>query len=111
MAQAKSISLSQFTTAVQSAVKTAAQKHKLKVDPPQEVSFSYIIKGFPIPPTLLANVSFSEVQSFADDVATAITAQPGFAADAALGAKGAVYSGGGHLIIGIPAVDQFSLKQ
>jgi hypothetical protein len=45
MSQAKSLSLSQFTSAVQTAVKAAAQKHpKLKLDLPQGITVSYLIR-------------------------------------------------------------------
>jgi hypothetical protein len=112
MAQAQSISLSHFTSAVQSAVKAAAQKHpKFKLDAPQGVTFSYLIRGIPVPETMLANVTFGETQAFANEVAAQISAQPGIALEASLGGKGAIYSAGGHIIIGIPAVEQFQLKQ
>ncbi len=106
MAQAKSISLSHFTGAVQSAVKAAVQKHpKFKMDAPQGVTFSYLIRGIPVPETFLANATFAETQAFADEVATQISAQPGIAVNTVAGGKGAIYSAGGHIIIGIPAVE------
>ena len=106
MAQAKSISLSHFTGAVQSAVKAAVQKHpKFKMDTPQGVTFSYLIRGIPVPETFLANATFAETQAFADEVATQISAQPGITASTVAGGKGAIYSAGGHIIIGIPAVE------
>ena len=114
MAQAKSISLNQFTTAVQSAVKAAAQKHpKFKLDAPHGVTFSYLIRGIPVPENLLANVTFAETQAFADTVAANIGAQGGVVTDSKAlgGGKGAIYSAGGHIIIGIPAVDQVQLEQ
>src|SRR5438105_11593260 len=61
MAQATSISLSKFTASVQAAVKAAAAKHpKFKVDPPHGISLSYLIRGFPIPDPILAQVTVSE---------------------------------------------------
>lgn len=113
MAQAKSISLNQFTSAVQAAVKSAVQKHpKFKLEAPHGVTFSYLIRGIPVPENLMANVTFAETQAFANEVATNIGAQGGIAADAKLGGgKGAIYSAGGHIIIGIPAVDQVQLEQ
>jgi hypothetical protein len=112
MAQAQSISLSHFTSAVQAAVKSAVHKHpKFKLDTPQAVSFSYLIRGIPVPENLLANVTFGETQAFANDVASQISAQPGIAMEASFAGKGAIYSAGGHIIIGIPAVDQLQLKQ
>ena len=113
MARAKSISLSQFSGAVHAAVKAAAQKHpKFKIDAPQGITFSYLIRGIPVPETMLANVTFSETQAFADEVATQISAQPGAEGLlAAVGAKGAIYSGGGHITIGIPAFDELQLEK
>lgn len=114
MAQAKaqSISLSHFTTAVQSAVKAAVQKHpKFKLDPPQGVTFSYLIRGIPVPENLLTNVTFGETQAFANEVAAHISTQPGIAAEAKLGAHGAIYSAGGHIIVGIPPAEQFVLEK
>lgn len=113
MAQAKSISLSQFTTAVQSAVKSAVKKHPKfqAVEAPEGITFNYLIRGIPVPEILLQNVTFGEAQAFANEVATQIIAQPGLAADAIAGGKGALYSTGGHIIVGIPAADQFLMKE
>jgi hypothetical protein len=113
MAKAKSISLSQFTGAVHAAVKAAAQKHpKFKIDAPQGVTFSYIIRGIPVASNLLANATFVETQAFADEVAAQIVAQPGMEASlAGTSGKGAIYSGGGHITIGIPAVDELQLEK
>jgi hypothetical protein len=113
MAKAKSISLSQFSAAVQAAVKSAAQKHpKFKMDAPQGVTFSYIIRGIPVASSFLANATFAEAQAFADDVASQISAQPGLEGVlAAVGGKGAIYSGGGHITIGIPTVDELQLDK
>jgi len=108
MAQAKSLSLSQFTTAVHSAVETAVKKHpKFKVEAPQGISFSFLIRGFPVPESILQNVTFGETQAFANEVAVQINAKAGLEAEAKLGGgQGAVYSVGRHVIIGIPAVEQ-----
>ena len=112
MAQAKSISLHQFTHAVQAAVKAATQKHpKFKLEAPQGVTFDFLIRGFPVPDTVLANVTFVETQQFANEVATQISAQPGIATEVKLAGNGAIYSAGGHIIIGIPAVDQLLVKE
>jgi|HubBroStandDraft_6_1064221.scaffolds.fasta_scaffold16610_2 hypothetical protein len=112
MAQAKSISLSQFTAAVQSAVKTAAQKHpKFKLDAPSGITFNYLIRGIPVPETFLANATFAEAQEFANEVAIQISAQPGMAAEAGGKGKGAIYSAGGHIILGIPAVENLQLEK
>jgi hypothetical protein len=112
MAQAKSISLSHFTSAVQAAVKTAVQKHpKFKVDPPQGVTFSFLIRGFPVPDTVLANVTFGETQAFANEIAAQISAQPGIAAEAKLAGSGTIYSRGGHIIVGIPPAEELLLEK
>jgi hypothetical protein len=113
MSQAKSISLNQFTGAVQSAVKSAAQKHsKLKIEVPQAITFGHLIWGFPVPESILANVTLAETQAFADTVAASIAPQVGVALDAkATGGKGAIYSAGGHFVIGIPAVDHLQLEK
>jgi len=110
MAQAKSISLSQFTTAVQAAVKAAVQKHpKFKVDPQQAVTFSYLILGIPVAEKMLENVTFGEAQSFANDIAAGLTSvQP---EAAGTGTQGAIYCKGGHVILGIPAVDSLQVEK
>ena len=69
-----------------------------------------MIRGIPVPENLLANVTFGETQAFANELATQIGAQSGMAA-ASLGGQGAIHSVGGHIILGIPAVDQLQLKQ
>ena len=113
MAQAKSISLNQFTTAVQAAVKSAVQNHPKfqPVEAPQGITFNYLIRGIPVPELLLQNVTFGETQAFANEIAAHISAQPGMADAALTGGKGAIYSAGGHLVIGIPAAEQFLMKQ
>ena len=112
MAQAKSLSLSHFTTAVHSAVDAAVKKHpKFKLEAPSGISFSYLIRGFPVPDTILQNVTFGETQAFANEVAAQISAKTGIAAEANLsGGQGAIYSAGRHIIIGIPAVEQILEK-
>ena len=108
MAQAKSLSLSHFTTAVHSAVESAVKKHpKFKVEVPEGISFSYLIRGIPVPDTILQNVTFGETQAFANEVASQINAKTGIEADAKFGGgHGAIFSTGRHIIIGIPAVEQ-----
>jgi len=111
---ATSISISQFTSSVQAAVKAAVQKHpKFKLEAPQGVTVHYLIRGIPVPESILANVTFGETQNFANEVASQLSAQ-GVAVEAhAAGStgKGALYSAGGHIIIGIPAVDAVQFKQ
>jgi hypothetical protein len=114
MARAKSISLSQFTNAVQAAVKAAVLKHpKFKIDPPEEIAISYLIRGFPVPESVVANITVAESQAFANEVAAHLaSSQP----EALLGARveghqGAIYSTGRHFILGIPPVEPFLLEK
>lgn len=106
MAQAVSISLSKFTTSVQAAVKAAMAKHpKFKLDVPNAISVSYLIRGIPAPEAIVSNVTMSEMQAFATDVAAHIAgAHPEAVthAGAGGGAEGAVLSIGRHVILGIP---------
>src|SRR6478672_9115768 len=105
MAQAKSISLSELSGAVQAAVKSAVQKHpKFKMDTPHGVTFSYLIRGIPVPEPLAATVTLAETQAFANEIAAHLSgAQPEALAKAQAGSQGVVYSAGRHVIIGIPA--------
>lgn len=118
MAQAVSISLSKFTKSVQAAVKAASAKHpKLKIEAPSGVTVSYLIRGIPVPDTLLTNVTMGEVQGYANEVAGQVAAAHpevlAAARPAAAGAaEGAVLSVGRHVIIGIPPVAQtFRLEE
>jgi hypothetical protein len=107
MAQATSVSLSKFTASVQAAVKAAVAKHpKFSVEPPHELTISYLIRGIPAPDAILSKVTLSEAQAFADDVAAHVAgAQPQlFEAAGAAVTKGAILSLNGHLILGIPPV-------
>jgi hypothetical protein len=108
MAQAVSISLSKFTASVQAAVKAAVTKHpKFKMDVPNAVTVSYLIRGFPVPEAILANVTLGETQAFATEVAAHIAGStPEAFAAAAHGPapEGAVLSIGRHIICGIPPV-------
>ncbi len=110
MSKAQSISLNHFTQAVQSAVKSAVQKHpKFKLEAPQGITFSYLIRGIPVPDTILANVTLAETQAFANEIAATVGRESGVAELSS--AQGAVFSAGRHVIIGIPAVDQLLLKE
>lgn len=106
MAQAVSISLSKFTASVQAAVKAATAKHpKFKIDVPNAVTVAYLIRGIPVPESILANATLGETQAFAGDVAAHIAgAHPeAFALTAGGPAPGgAVLSVGRHVIVGIP---------
>ncbi len=110
MAQAVSISLAKFTKSVQAAVKAAVVKHpKFKIDPPNAITISYLIRGIPPPESILSNVTVGELQAFATDVAAHIGgAHPEMFAAAGQGAspEGAVLSIGRHVIVGIPPVAQ-----
>lgn len=107
MAQATSVSLSKFTASVQAAVKAAVAKHpKLKIEPPNAITVSYLIRGIPAPEAILANVTMGEIQAFANDVAAQIAGAHPEIAGRAQGAEGAVLSVGRHVIIGIPPAVQ-----
>jgi hypothetical protein len=112
MADATSISFGKFLESVQSAVKSAAAKHpKFKVEVPNGVTISYLIRGFPIPDGILATVTVGETQAFANEVAGQIAAaHPQVGAAAAAGAAGAILSVGGHIIVGIPPATQALLQ-
>ena len=90
--------------------KAAVQKHpKFKVDPPQGVTFSWLIRGFPIPDNLLTTVTMGETQAFANEIAGHLgSAQPGASAG---GAQGVIYSSGRHVILGIPPAESFLLEK
>jgi hypothetical protein len=114
MAQAVSISLAKFISSVQSAVKGAIAKHpKFKVQVPQEITVAYLIRGFPVPDSVVSNASLGEIQAFANDVATSIAgAHPEVLAKAGQSTEGAVLSFGRHVICGIPPVTQvFDLEK
>ena len=116
MSQLTAISLKRFTATVQAAVKAAVQKHpKFKIDPPQAVAVSYLIRGIPVPDSVLANVSLGETQAFANSVAAHISgAQTEVAAEAPAAAsqsQGAFYCTPGHVIIGIPRVEALLLEK
>ncbi len=56
-----SISLSKFTESVQAAVKATVAKHpKFKLDVPNAVTVSYLIRGIPVPDAILSNVTLGE---------------------------------------------------
>lgn len=115
MAKATSISLAKFTASVQTAVKAAVAKHpKFKVETPQGVSISYLIRGFPVPDAILSQVTLGETQAFAAEVAASLGAAHSelLAPKAGGTAEGAVISIGRHIIVGIPPVSQvFELEK
>jgi len=110
MAQATSISFNKFLTSVQSAVKAASAKHpKFKVEAPNAITVSYLIRGIPIPEGILSTVTLGETQAFANEVAAHIAgAHPEALAKPASGTapEGAILSVGRHIIVGIPPVLQ-----
>jgi hypothetical protein len=114
MAPAKSISLSQFTNAVKTAVKAASEKHpKFKAETNQGVVLSYLIRGIPFDEKLLANVTVAETQAYADDLAGHIaSAQPGALTEALQKPKGAIFGTGGHIVCGFyPGPEIYTLEQ
>lgn len=114
MAAAKAISLSQFTSAVKTAVKAASEKHpKFKTEANQGVVLSYLIRGIPFDEKMLASVTVAETQAFADDLAGRIAgAQPGVLTEALQKPKGAIYGSGGHIICGFfPGPEIYTLEQ
>ena len=116
MARAQAVSLKEFQKAVQTAVKAAMDKHpKFKFPLPEDIAISYLIRGFPPPPELLGNATFSEVQACTTDVAAGLggfQAQGGgVQAEAASRPQGVVYSAGGHIICGIPPAEFFLVKE
>jgi hypothetical protein len=99
MAKATSISVNKLSSAVEAAVKAAAAKHpKLKVGP-TALSLGHLIWGFPVPEQF-NTLTMREAQAFATDVAAGISKGLGAAVGSQL--EGAVFSRGGHLIIGFP---------
>jgi hypothetical protein len=106
MAQATSISFNKFLASVQSAVKAAVAKHpKFKVEAPNAISVSYLIRGIPVPDAILSTVTLGETQAFATEVAAHIAgAQPEALGKAA--PEGAILSIGRHIIVGIPPATQ-----
>jgi hypothetical protein len=100
MAKATSISATKLSDAVQDAVKAAVAAHpKLKVEP-TILSLGHLIWGFPVPEHF-HTLTVRETQAFATDVAAGLGRSVGTALGAHL--EGAVFSHGGHLIIGFPA--------
>lgn len=102
-----SISAKKFIGSVQHAVKAAVAKHpKFKIEAPERIAVSYLIRGFPVPETIAKQVTLGETQAFAVDVASHIAeAQPEVFIDKAR-QTGAVYSIGAHIIIGIPIMPE-----
>lgn len=114
MAQAQTVSLSQFTKAVHAAVNAAVQKHpKFKFATPPEIAFSYLIRGIPPAAEIAANVTVAEMQAFANEVAAHLGgAQAGaVAAKSAAPLEGVIYSAGRHIIIGIPPAEFLVVKE
>jgi hypothetical protein len=114
LAQATSISLAKFTASVQAAVKAAVAAHpKFKVEVPNSVSISYLIRGIPVPEAILAAATLGETQAFADAVASSLAkAHPELLASHGTAAEGAIISIGRHVIVGIPPVSQiFQLEK
>ena len=114
MAKATTISLAKFTASVQSAVKSAVAKHpKFKMEAPNSISVSYLIRGIAAPESVVANATVAEVQKFADELASNLAQEhPQLLTSSGAAVRGAVISVGGHLILGIPPVTEvFDLEQ
>jgi hypothetical protein len=114
MAQATTISLSQFTAAVQTAVKAALLKHpKFKMDMPNAVAVSYLIRGIPVVDNIMANVTIGETQAFANEIAGHLggAQSPAAAGEKLAAPQGVFYFNGRHVIVGIPAVDLVLLEK
>lgn len=113
MPQAVSISLSKFTSSVQSAVKAAMAKHpKFKVEVPHAITISWLIWGFPPPESLLANATLGEAQAFVNEVAAQIGSVHAEAfSHPNPGPEGAMLSIGRHVICGIPPVTHLLVKE
>lgn len=107
MAEAVSISLAKFRKSVQAAVKAAEAKHpKFKIEAPNAVTISYLIRGIPAPESVLSNINVGELQAFATDVATHISAAHPEMFAVGGRVEGAILSIGRHVILGIPPVAQ-----
>ena len=82
---------------------------------PQSVTVAFLIRGFPVPDTIVSNVTLGETQAFANDVAAHIaSANPEAFAMTKSGqaTEGAVLSFGRHVICGIPPVTEvFELEK
>jgi hypothetical protein len=102
MAKAVSISLRKFTASVQAAVKAAAAKHPKFRSVPGELSFGYLIRGFPVPDDIAAQVTLGELQAFASEVAAQIGQAHPEALRAGAAPEGAIMSAGRHIICGLP---------
>ena len=114
MARATSISLSKFTASVQAAVKGAVQRHpKFKLDAPQAIAVSYLIRGVPVPDAILTQVTLSEMQAFANDVAVHVAGEhPEAFAAHGTAPQGAIISIGRHVILGIPPMaETFTIEK
>jgi hypothetical protein len=114
VAKATTISLAKFTASVQAAVKSAVAKHpKFKVESPNSISVSYIIRGIPVSETIVNSATIGEAQAFANDVASSLAqAHPELLAGKGGATQGAVISVGGHVIIGIPpAPEVFQIEK
>ena len=98
-----SISISKFTESVQAAVKAASEKHsKFKLEAPNAISVSYLIRGIPVPEAIASQVTLAETQALANDIAGHLE----IAGEHGGERGGAVYSIGRHIIVGIPVLPE-----
>jgi hypothetical protein len=98
VAKAMSISVDKLSSAVSAAVKAAVEQHpKVKLDPASPLTASYLIWGIPVPDALAGTLTVRETQAFATEVAAKLG--PALSGQTV---AGAVFSHGGHLILGFP---------
>jgi len=96
--KATSISVEKLSTTVAAAVRAAVEKHpKIKIDASGPLAASYLIWGIPVPDAIAGALTVKETQEFANEVASKLGASFGGQA-----IEGAVFSHGGHLILGFP---------
>jgi len=99
MARATSISVSKLSSVVQDAVKAAVERHPtVKIDPATPMSLHYLIWGIPVPEQVAQSLTLRDTQAFANEVATKVGASFG----PGQRVEGAIFSHGGHLILGFP---------
>src|SRR5262245_24407842 len=75
------------------------------------VSVSYLIRGIPVPESLVAHATVAETRAFAQDIASHVGSSPGVAAAVGRPVEAAVYSRGNHIIVGIPAAPDVLIER
>ena|SRR5215217_2309762 len=111
MAQARSLSLSKFTAAVQTAVNAAVEKHpKFKMDAPTKLSLGYLIRGIPVPEQIATHATNAETRAFANEVAKQLASGPDAAGLHIPRSEGAIFDHG-ILIVGIPVPEELLFER